>query len=309
MTDKRTLLITKKLNGAKTYESLETPRVEGSLSLYDPMTQICKRLEAFFKADPWVHCTYLVNNHKVLGPKIDPDTGTPYTRKLTVDDEQVDAIIDQEQLCEFRLYVDDYEKAQCMSNVIRHRHVYTEVYEADSDGSFHIRDHILIVHVMCLNAVDPDGEGGGIDPYDTGDDTDKGLKEIYGLEPINWEDTNTGCNDRLAPNDASGVDLPKGFPEEYEQRQWADNPFMRAWKWKWFQKAVVGNSNITKCNYEYNDGRNVWRFVECAYLPVEIPEDNLTSVKGYTCILAADMLPFVFSLFGEFQISTMPRGQ
>ena len=291
-------------NDTKTYSSISNNNV---LTLCDPITQICKRIEGFFKADTDIHCKYIVNNHKSLGPKIDPDTGNPYTKQIEYEGETVTAIIDEDHLCEFRIFVDDVEKAQCLSNVIRHRHLFPEYYEDTTEGNIHIRNHYLIVHVFTINAIDPDGEFGGSNPWITDDDTSSGLTEIFGLEPINWDDLNTGCNDRLAPSDTTESDIPKGVPEEYEQLQWENNVNQCAWKWKWLQTALKGNKNIVDTSKEFFDGMNTWRFIECNYLPVVVAEDNLSSTRGFTSILPVDLIPLVFSVFGKFQLGTYAR--
>jgi hypothetical protein len=292
--------ILNKLQDAKTYNSVSG----NTLTLCDPITQICKRLEAFFKADDSITCRYMVNNHKVIGPKIDPETGKPFTKKITVEGEPYDAVLDEDHLCEFRIFVNDVEKAQCLSSVIRHRHTIPEIYEAASDGTYHLRNHYLIIHVCTLDAVDPDGSEGGANPWTIDDDTNKGVKEIYGLEPIDWNDLNTGCNDRLSPLDNSESDIPKGAPEEYEQAQWENDPVKIAWKWKWLKTALKGNKNVVTM-YEVGDiFENTWRFIECSYMPVVFMEDNLTSSRGYNSVLPADMLPLLFPLFQKIQIST-----
>lgn len=288
-----------------TYPSFDSKQ-EGALCLYDPITQICKRIEAFFDKDPSIHCSFVVNNNKRLGPMIDPDTGEQMTRMITIDGESVNALLEQNHYCEFRIFCDDYEKAQNLSNVIRHRHTFTETYEGASDGEIHVRDHILIVRVMVLHAVDPDGPGGGTDPWIADDNSDPGIEEIFGLEPVDWNDTEgNGCYERLAPSDTSESDIPKGFPEEWEQRQWEMSPLgPGAWKWIWLKKALKGNKNIIRTNKEFSDGINQWRFIECSDRPAVFQEDNLTSYKGYNSILPADLLPLVFSIFNGYQIST-----
>lgn len=249
-----------------------------------------------------------MNNQKTLGPKIDPDTGEPYTKMIEVEGESVQAIIDEDHFCEMRVFVNDVEKAQCLSNVIRHRHTVPEIYESASNGEFHIRNHYLLVRVFTIDAIDPDGENGGSDPWISDDDTNAGIKEIFGLEPIDWNDMNSnGCNDRLAPSDDSSSDIPKGVPDEYEQRQWETNPGPLAWKWKWLKTALKGNKNIINFHDLKDVFYNTWRFIECSYVPVSFMEDNLTSVRGYNSILAAELLPLIFSVFDKFQISTYVR--
>lgn len=295
------------LDPDKVYFSIDSAK-ESALCLYDPITQICKRIEAFFKRDKDVHCSFIVNNNKRLGPKLDPDTGEQITKLITVDTESIEALVEEDHFCEFRLFCDDYEKAQNLSNVIRHRHTFTETYDG-SDDRVHVRDHILIVRVFVISAVDPDGPGGGDNPWIADDNTDSGLTEIFGLEPVDWNDTEgNGCYERLAPSDTSESDIPKGFPDEYEQRQWESNSHSgaAAWKWIWLKGALKGNKNIVSMSKEFNDGLNIWRFIECSYLPISFQEDNLTSVTGYNSILAADLLPLVFAVFSGYQISTKP---
>jgi len=291
-----------KLKDSQTFASISGK----SLTLCDPITQICKRIEAFFKADSDVSCRFVVNNHKGLAPKVDPDTGEYVTKKVTFDNELVDAIVDSDHFCEFRLFVKDVEKAECLSNVIRHRHTIPEIYEATSDGKVHIRHHYLLVRVFTINAIDPDGEYGGDNPWISDDDTGSGLKEIFGLEPINWDSPVTeGCHERLAPTSTSSEEIPTGVPDEYEQEQWEKNENSKKWKMKWLKTALKGNKNVSHI-YEITDAfsGSIWRFIECSYRPVVFMEDNLLSSRGYNSILSADLMPLIFAVFGEFQIST-----
>jgi hypothetical protein len=292
-----------KMNDNNTFKSIANENV---LTLCDPITQLCKRIEAFFKADSDISCRYAVNNSHGLGPKIDPDTGEPYTKQIVIGDETITAIIDEDHICEFRIFVNDYEKAQCLSNVIRHRHVIPETYEAASDGQIHLRNHYLLVRVYVINAIDPHSTEAGSDPWISDDDTSQGLQEIFGLEPINWEvPESQGCYDRLAPTSTSTEDIPKGAPDEYEQVQWEADEQHSTWKWKWLQKALKGNKNITK-TYDIVTYPivKVWKFIECSYKPVVFSEDNLNSSRGYNSILPADLLPLIFAIFNDFQVST-----
>ena len=299
------------LGNPKTYASIDNKQ-EGALCLYDPLTQLCKRIEAFFRKDPDIHCKFVVNNNVPLGPKIDPDTGEQMTKMMEIEGEMVEVYLEEDHICEFRVYCDDLEKAQCLSNIIRHRHVFPETFQgAYEDDHIHLRNHYLMVRVFTVDAVDPAGPGGGSNPWITDDNTDSGVQEIFGLEPISWNETEGyGCYERLAPSDTSESDIPKGFPEEYEQRQWEQGipgPAAAAWKWKWIKGALKGNKNIADMSFEFNDGMNTWRFIECGYLPVVFQEDNLTSARGFNSILPADLLPTVCSIFGGFQISTYAR--
>lgn len=295
--------ILNKLENAKTYKSISN---SNNLTLIDPISQLCKRFETFFKADSDITCRFAVNNHQSLGPNIDPDTGEPYTKKITIDGETIDAILEKDHICEFRIFVNDYEKAQCLSNVIRHRHVIPETFEG-SDNKIHLRNHYLLVRVCVIDAIDPSSSDAGNDPWIADDDTNQGVQEIFGLEPIDWNDTEgNGCNERLAPSSTSTEEIPKGAPEEYEQKQWEAQESSCAWKWIWLKKALKGNKNIVK-TYDVQGGypfTNTWRFIECSSKPVIFQEDNLTSYRGYNAILPADLLPLIFSVFGKFQIST-----
>ena len=292
------------LQNVKTYKSMN----ENYLTLCDPITQICKRIEAFFKGDRDITCRYMVNNQKSLGPKIDPDTGEQMTRQMIIDGEERTVLLEEDHLSEFRIFVADVEKAQCLSNVIRHQHVFNEIYEgAYDDSELHLRAHYLLVHVFTLNAVDPDGPQGGTNPWITDDDTSSGLTEVFGLEPINWDDITDGCEERLAPSDTSTSDIPKGAPDEYEQQQWENTINTCNWKWKWLKTALNGNKNIMSTSHEFNDGMNIWRFIECNYLPVVFMEDNLSTLTGMTSVLPEDLIPLVFAVFGKFQIGTYAR--
>lgn len=293
------------LNNATLYPSVNNLQ-DNVLCLCDPITQICKRIEAFFFKDPNIHCRYIVNNNKPGHPEIDPDTGEQMTRMVTIDGQSISALVESDHLCEFRVFCNDYEEAENLSNVIRHRHIFTEIYQGTEEGELHVRDHILIVRVFMLNAVDPDGEGAGSDPGISDDDTNSGLVEIFGLEPIDWDDPEGGCNERLSPSDSSTSEIPKGYPEEWEQQQWEQTTTSGAcaWKWVWLKGALKHNRNIADISHEYFDGRNTWRFIECNYIPIAFQEDNLTSTAGYNSILPADLLPLVFSVFGAYQLST-----
>lgn len=320
------------LTSRNVYASIDSSK-EWAVCLCDPITQLCKRIEAFFKRDPEVHCKFIVNNNADLGPKLDPDTGEQMTRMIELDGETKEVYLEEDHVCELRVFCDDLEKAQCLSNVIRHRHVIPEFYDGTSDDHVHLRNHHLMVRVFSVDAVDPMGDGSGSDPWITGDNTDSGVHEIFGLEPISWDETEGyGCIERLDPYEQHtepismlqdpkedigdiGVvikdeQIPVGFPEEWEQHQWEeDMPGLAAsaWKWKWIKSALKGNKNVVDMSFEFNDGMNTWRFIECNDSPVVFLEDNLTSARGYNSILPADLLPVVFSIFGKFQISTHVR--
>lgn len=294
------------LQGAKTYPTLEN---SNRLTLCDPITQICKRIQAFFRADKDVTCAYKVNNNKPSGQKYNTD-GTPVTKEIRIGDEKVDAYVFEEHYSEFRILVakQEYEKAQCLSAVVRRRHVYPEVFEMTSTTGYGYREHILLVRVIAVDGVDPDKNyGGGDSRATTEDDTESGLTELYGLEPINWNDLTQGCRDRLSPLDTSESDIPKGAPEEYEQAQWETNPAQCAWKWRWLKGAIKGNKNVTTAGHEFYDGQNTWRFIECSKVPVSFPEDDITAYSGITVLLPVDLFGLVFATFGKFQIGTYAR--
>lgn len=303
-------VLAKKANSPEVYASIDG--IEGALCLYDPITQLCKRIEAFFRKDPSIQCSFIVNNNRPLGPKIDPDTGEQMKTIMIIDGEPTEVLLEEDHICEFRIFCKDLEKAQCLSNIVRHRHVIPETYEgAYEDNDIHLRNHYLLVRVFSLRAVDPAGEGGGSDPWIADDNTDSGVDEVFGLEPISWDETEGyGCEERLAPSDPTESDIPKGFPEEYEQRQWESGipgPAAAEWKWRWIKKALSGNGNVVDMSFEFNDGMNTWRFIECNNLPVVFQEDNLMSARGFNSILPADLLPLVFAIFGGFQIATYAR--
>ena len=60
-------------------------------------------------------------------------------------------------------------------------------------------------------------------------------------------------------------------------------------------------------SFEFDDGMNTWRFIECSRLPVVFQEDNLSSARGFNSILPADLFPLVFPVFGKFNIATYAR--
>lgn len=149
----------KQLNSnAETHKSIDDVNV---LTLADPVTQLCKRIKAFFNKDKEIHCAYLVNNNHGLGPKVDPETGDYIY--ITVPELPDPVIEDEEHICEFRIFTENYEKAQCLANVIRHKHLVREIYE-DSQNEFHYRAHYLQVRIFYLSAIDPIGAEGGTDP-------------------------------------------------------------------------------------------------------------------------------------------------
>jgi len=303
-----TVLAKKELlgNAAELHVSIDH---ENALSLADPITQIAKRIEGFFKGDPDIMCRFLVDNSQSIGPKIDPDTGEQMEKLMDVGGEPTYVLLENDHLAEFRVFCRDYEKAEALSNVIRHRHNFTEIFEG-TDQRFHLRNHVLIVHVLTLDAIVPTQTGGGGTNPDTVEDDQKtGIEELYGLEPIDWNDPeNSGCVDRLSPLATEESTTPKGWPEEWEQLAWEDDPsHAGAWKWKWLKKALKGNKNIKNMSFEFNDGMNTWRFIECGYLPVVFREDNLTSVYGFNSILPADLLPLIFPVKGGFQVGTYAR--
>ena len=97
------------------------------LTLCDPITQIAKRIEAFFRNDPDVIVSYTINNSVPL------EEG-------------------QDQHAELRLYLTDEVKAGCLDNIVRHQHVYEEL--KGMDGS-HLRNHYLDVKVFLATSIDP----------------------------------------------------------------------------------------------------------------------------------------------------------
>ena len=305
----------------------------GKLTMVDPITQICKRIEAFFRGCPGIMVRYCVNNSQMLDWKKD-EHGDYIVGSMTYEETgmEVPVFYSEDHINELRLYVTDVAQAMALANVIRHRHVENEEFAMLSpiDGSDAIgkRAHILIVRVMMLDNIDPsDKSQAGDNPYSSEDDNyDAVIKEAYGVCPLRWNDMDGyGVAYRLAPNaeeDPEYPDTPKDVPDEYEQYLWetgftgtdpdgqpvvVSNVQACNWKMKWLREALRDNPNIVDMSYEFNDGLNQWRFIECSRLPVVFGEDNLSSARGFNSILAADLLPVIFPLFGSFQISTYAR--
>lgn len=310
-------------------KSVEAPR---RLAICDPITQLCKRIEGFFRGCPGITVKYKVNNNQRLDWKTD-EHGEYITGIQRLDDgTEITVFYSEDHITELRIYVDDEEQAPALANVIRHRHVINEEFGMSSpiDGEDAIgrRSHILIVHVMLLGSPDPMNPAeGGQDPYSTEDDNPGAIvRETYGTFPIDWNDMDSsGEQDRLAPDAPDSTaypDLPHGFPEEYEQMLW-ENGFdgtnidgspvsvsmdqALKWKWKWLRTALRNNRNVVDMSFEFNDGMNTWRFIECGRLPIVFNEDNLTSARGFNSILPADLLPTIFSVFGRYCIATYAR--
>lgn len=109
-----------------------SPTTTAPLTLCDPLTQIARRIKAFFKDDKDVIVAANINNNVVV------EAG-------------------QDHVAEVCIYVqcgediDDTRKADCISNWIRHRHV---IPEYGFDGSL-LRNHILNVRVFAVGAIDP----------------------------------------------------------------------------------------------------------------------------------------------------------
>lgn len=306
-------------------------RWDRKLTLCDPITQICKRIEAFFRGCNGITVKYCVNNSEILNWKKN-EYGEYVVDRKCVDGNEFDVFYSEDQISELRLYVDDELQANALANVIRHRHVVSEECDIlspiDKKEAICCRDHVLLVRVMLLDGIDPmDPEQGGIDPYSTEDDDNgKLIHECYGMCPIRWNDMdNYGVVERLAPyepDDEEYPATPHGFPGEYEQYCW-ENGFKGMdidekavnvtaeqaikWKWKWLKEALRDNPNVVDMSFEYDDGMNTWRFIECNRLPVVFNEDNLLSARGFNSILPADLLPMVFSVFSRFNISTYAR--
>lgn len=308
----------------------ENPKTYGlvsgdGLSLCDPITQYCKRIEAFFRGCPGITTSFAINNNVNLGWKTD-DHGDYITDTVHVEETGADmpVFFSEDHVCEFRIYVEDNEQAEALANVIRHRHVVSEEFGMGSpiDGSDAVgrRNHVLNVRVFQLNAVDPMDVGSA----------ENAIKENYGTYPIRFDllpGEGYGEIPRRAPGseiDQNYPGLPDGAPEEYEQRNW-ENGFTApnigggddvvcsahatsAWKWKWLKTALKNNKNVIQDYYDFQDmNGNDWRFIECGRLPVVFSEDNLTSVRGFNSILPADLIPTVFAVFGKFQIATYAR--
>ena len=76
-------------------------------------------------------------------------------------------------------------------------------------------------------------------------------------------------------------------------------------KWQCLKAAFKNNPFVAKMNeYVAPVTGTTWRFIECSRNPVTFQEDNLTNIVGFNSVLAADLLPLVFVIGGEFQIST-----
>lgn len=304
------------------------------LSLCDPISQICERIEGFFRGCPGIMVSWNSYNNHGLGWK--KDEHGEYIVGKQHDEEtgaEIDVFYSEDHICELRIYTQDLLQAASLSNVIRHRHVVNEEFGMGSpiDGSDAIgkRAHILYVRVMILNDVDPmDPDlGGGSNPHTTEDDDfSKVIQECYGTYPMKWNDMeNYGSLERLAPSaqdDPEDPNIPHGFPDEYEQYLWETGfegtdidgtpvavsaEQASKWKWQWLKDALKDNPNVVDMSKEFFDGTNTWHFIECNRLPIVFQEDNLTSYRGFNSILPADLFPLVFSVFGRFNISTYAR--
>lgn len=286
--------------------------------LCDPITQLCMRIEAFFRGCPGITCSYKVNNNVHLDWKKD-DHGDYITG---VSDEGQPVFYSEDHVCEFRLYVENDIQAQCLANVIRHRHVVSEEFGMGSpiDGSDAVgrRNHILNVKVFKINGVDP-MDSSSVSPFAV-------ITEVFGTYPIRFDELPGGGYGEVLRGvpDASYPGIPMDAPEEYEQLNWetgfrapnidggeeVDMPVQvtSAWKWKWLKEALRDNKNIIQHFDEFEDyGGNEWRFIECSRLPVVFQEDNLSSSRGFNSILAADLIPVIFAVFGSYQIATYAR--
>ena len=297
------------------------------LSLCDPICQICERIEAFFRGCKGVTVVYQIYNNHGLGWKKDENGQYIVGTKTVVEDgeaRQMSVFYSEDHVTELRIYTQDLPLAGSLSNVIRHVHVVNEEFEMASpiDNKTTVigqRKHLLYVRVMIINDVDPMVEGTTA-PSSV-------IQECYGTYPLNWNDMeNYGEEERCAPGGPDNPDypdyIPHGWPDEYEQYLWETgfngtdmngNPISVspeaacAWKWKWLKQALAGNPNIANTSFEFNDGMNTWRFIECSRIPVVFNEDNLTSARGFNSILAADLLPQIFAIFGRFNVATYAR--
>jgi hypothetical protein len=305
------------------------------LTLCDPISQICERIEGFFRGCPGIMVSWNSYNNHGLGWKKDEHgeyiVGKQHDKETGA---EIDVFYSEDHICELRIYTQDLLQAASLSNVIRHRHVVNEEFGMGSpiDGSDAIgkRAHILYVRVMILNDVDPmdTDMGAGSNPHTTEDDDfNKVIQECYGTYPMKWNDMeNYGEVDRLAPSapdDEECPQTPHGYPEEYEQYLWETGfngedvvggqsvsvsaEQASKWKWKWLKQALEGNPNIADMSFEFEDGMNTWHFIECSRLPIVFQEDNLCSARGFNSILPADLFPLVFSVFGRFNIATYAR--
>lgn len=119
-------------------------KVGAGLTLVDPISQIARRIMAFFKDDKEVVCAFKINNNADIA---DP----------TYDAQGHIIAPGQDHLAELAIYVqcgddvEDTQKADCISNWIRHRHVFPEY---TYDGGPLIRNHILNVRVFAVGAID-----------------------------------------------------------------------------------------------------------------------------------------------------------
>ena len=305
------------------------------LTLCDPISQICERIEGFFRGCKDITVSWNVYNNHGLGWKKDEHdeyiVGTKHDEETGAD---IPVFYSEDHISELRLYTQNLLLAASLSNVIRHTHVINEEFGMASpiDGTDAIgqRKHILYVRVFIINDVDPMNSetGAGSNPHTTEDDDfNKVIQECYGTYPMKWNDMeNYGEVERLAPSAPDDEECPKtphGYPEEYEQYLWETGfngedvvggqsvsvsaEQASKWKWKWLKQALEGNPNIVDTSFEFEDGMNTWRFIECSRIPVVFQEDNLCSARGFNSILPADLFPIVFSVFGRFNIATYAR--
>ena len=303
------------------------------LRLCDPIAQICARIEGFFRGCKGIMPSWNVYNNHGLDWKRDENGDYIVGKQIDADGNERPVFYSEDHISELRLYTQDELMASSLSNVIRHRHVINEEFPMGSpiDGSDAIgkRTHILYVRVFIVNDVDPMDEetGGGPNPHTSEDDDfNKVIHECYGTYPMKWNDMDGyGEVDRLppsSPDDPEYPQTPHGWADEYEQLLWEQGfegcdidgapvsvsaEQASKWKWKWLKNALEGNPNVVDMSYEFNDGMNTWRFIECNRIPVVFQEDNLTSTRGFNSILPADLLPLVFSVFGRYSISTYAR--
>lgn len=124
-------------------------KVSNGLTLTDPITQIARRIQAFFRGDREVITAFKINNNANIG-------------QPTYDEHGHIIKPGDDHLAELCIYVqcgedvENTKKADCISNWIRHRHV---IPEYSFDGAL-IRNHVLNVRVFAVGASDPNGPQG-----------------------------------------------------------------------------------------------------------------------------------------------------
>lgn len=294
------------------------------------IAETCKHIAGFFSNCHGMLVSYDTWSRHELDWKKD-ENGDYVIGEKVVDGKSYPLFYMEDRIHELRIYMQDLEKAACLSNIIRHQHIAEDEFPMtalpgakDKDGTpiqskdaYGVKRQVLNVKVMMINDVDP-----------MADDVQNVIEECYGIIPVKWNDlTDYAVAARLTPGsineDAEFYPaIPSGSPTECEQETWeddfegvdADGEHVKVsaeqalkWKWHWLETALRDNPNIAEMSEIGADTGFSRRLVECSREPLTFADENALMTIRYTSILPADVFSEVFAVFGGIEVTTYAR--